>query len=146
MAELEQLSGPPDCLSGDCASFLNELLLFHQAAEVLLVDQAACKRLNTALQLQQGELRRHQLEHDRTVFDLGAKPGDPGREDAAMIGGHRPARNDGRRAAAVARGFRDQRGLVEQFVALQDQFLIPLAVIKTKRDRSALPAFALQRR
>ena len=88
MAEPEQLGGPSDRLSGDCASFLNELLRFHQAAEVLLVDQPACKRLNTALQLQQGEIGRHQFEHHRTIFDLGAQPRDAGGENAAVVTGH----------------------------------------------------------
>src|SRR3954470_6492393 len=55
MAEPEQLGRTADGVGGDCASFLNELLLLDQAAKILLVDQPACKRLNTALQLQQGE-------------------------------------------------------------------------------------------
>ena len=59
------LAGRPTGVGGDCASFLNELLLLDQAAKILLVHQPACKRLNTALQLQQGEFRRHQFEHHR---------------------------------------------------------------------------------
>ena len=85
MAEPEQLGGAADGIGGDCASFLNELLLLDQAAKVLLVHQPACKRFNTALQLQQGEFRRHQFEYHGTVFDLGAQPRDPGRENAAVI-------------------------------------------------------------
>src|SRR5258708_19655427 len=57
-----------------------------------LVEQAACKRLNTALQLQQGELRRHQFEHDRAIFDLGAQSCDSGCENAAMIGDRKSTR------------------------------------------------------
>ncbi len=94
VAEAEQLGRPPDGIGGHCASFFNEFLLLDQPAEVLLVDQPACERLNTALQLQQGEFGRHQLEYHRTVFDLGAQPRDAGRENAAMIRRHRlcPAR------------------------------------------------------
>src|SRR5215467_5592829 len=85
VAEAEQLGGAADGVGGDCASFLNELLLLDQASKILLVHQPACKRLNTALQLQQGEFRRHQFEHDGAVFDLGAQPRDPGGENAAVI-------------------------------------------------------------
>ena len=59
VAEAEQLGRAADGLSGDCASLLNELLLLDQAAKILLVHQSACKRFNIALQLQQGEFRRH---------------------------------------------------------------------------------------
>ena len=38
MAEPEQLGGAADGLGGDCASFLNELLLLDQAAKVLFVN------------------------------------------------------------------------------------------------------------
>ena len=85
MAETKQLGRAANGVGGDCASFLNELLLLDQAAKVLLVHQPAWKRLNAALQLQQGEFRRHQFEHHGAVFDLGAQPCDPGSENAAVI-------------------------------------------------------------
>ena len=43
------------------------------------------------------EGRRHQLEHQRAVFDLAAQPGDAGGQDAAMVVRHRLP---GHRAAA----------------------------------------------
>lgn len=145
MAEAEQLGRPSDGVGGHCASLFNEFLLLDEPAEVLLVDQPACERFNTALQLQQGELGRHQLEYHRAVFDLGAQPRDPGCEDAAMIRRHRLARHDWRLAVMRASGFRDQQRLVQQFVALQHKFFVPVAVIETEGDRAALPALALQR-
>src|ERR1700732_2886675 len=63
----------------------------NQAAEVLLVQVAPRDRLHGALQLGEGELARHQLEYDRTVFELGAQPRDGGGEDAAVIEAHRLA-------------------------------------------------------
>ena len=72
VTEPEKFGGAADGIGSDCASFLNELLLLNQPAKILFVHQPACKRLNAALQLQQGEFRRHQFEHHRTVFDLGA--------------------------------------------------------------------------
>jgi hypothetical protein len=98
------------------------LLLFHQATKILLVDQAACKRFNTALQLQQGEFRRHQLEHHRAVFDLGAQPRDSRCENAAMIcvigrPGTRMARC--RCREPLPGSARPRR---QQLIALQDQF------------------------
>ena len=86
MAEAKQLGGPPDRICGHCAGFLDQVLLLDQAAEILLVQPATGQRLDAALQLQQGEGRRHQFEHDRPIFDLGAQPRDAGGEDAAMIG------------------------------------------------------------
>jgi hypothetical protein len=96
------------------------------------------------LQLQQGEFRRHQFENHGTVFDLGAQPRDSGCENAAVIAGHGPAGNDGRGICPVTHGFRNQAGLVQQFIALQYQFLVPFALIEAERDGDALPAFALQ--
>jgi hypothetical protein len=54
MPEAEQLGWSANGVGGDSARFFNEFLLLDQPAEVLLVDQASCERLNTALQLQQG--------------------------------------------------------------------------------------------
>ncbi len=85
VAKPEQFGGAADRVGGDCASFLNELLLLDEAAKILLVDQPACKRLNTALQLQQGEFRRHQFEYHGAVFDFRAQPRDAGRENAAVV-------------------------------------------------------------
>ena len=59
--------------------------------KVLLVQMPPGQRLDGALQLEQGEVGRHQLEHHRPVFDLGPQPGDGGGEDAAVVVQHRVA-------------------------------------------------------
>src|SRR5258705_8476985 len=133
MAEPEQLGRAADGIGGDCASFLNELLLLDQAAKILLVHQPACKRFNTALQLQQGEFRRHQFEYHGTVFDLGAQPRDSGCENAAVISTHRPGRDDRRRAFPLTDRLRDPNRLVERLLALQHQLLVPFALVEAKR-------------
>ena len=125
----------PGC---DLASFLNELLLLDQAAEILLVQQPPGKRLDAALQLQQREGLRHQFEDHGMVFDLGAQPGDAGRENAAVIDDHGLARARRRgELAPVAPRLRDQPGLVEQLIALQDQFLVPAPPVEAEGDGDA---------
>ena len=79
-----------------------------QAAEVLLVQAASGDRLDGALQFGEREFARHQLEHHRAVFQLGAQPRDRGREDAAVIEPHRFAQSAGSLAAQRRlRGRRD---------------------------------------
>ena len=68
-------------------------------------------RLHGALQLREGELARHQLEYDRTVFELGAQPRDGGGEDTAVIEAHR--------LAQPGHGLPRQRG----FAAVAARFL-----------------------
>ena len=80
--------------------------------------------------LGQREFLRHQLEHHRPVFELGAQPRDRGRQDAAMIEAHRLAERRQlaareRRFAAVAPRLLDQAGLVEQLVAVEHLLLVP---------------------
>ena len=76
-----------------------------QPAEILLVQMAAGDRLDRALQFGERELARHQLEHDRAVFELGAQPRDRGGEDAAVVEAHRLAqrRELAARASAASR-------------------------------------------
>src|SRR5262249_3157411 len=84
-AEAEELCRPAAGLVQHLARFLDERLLLDQAAKVLLVQLSTCKSLDGTLQLQQRERRRHQLENDRAVFDLGAQPRDAGGKDAAGV-------------------------------------------------------------
>ncbi len=99
-----------------------------------------------ALELQQGELRRHQLEEHRAVFDLGPEPRNAGGEDAAMVVAHRHARHGldarWRRAVPFLQGFRYQARLVEQLIALQDQILVPVLHAVAEIDVDPLPALA----
>src|SRR5262249_39547970 len=80
-------------------------------------------RLHGALQFGEGELARHQLEYDGTIFELGAQPRDRGGEDAAMIEAHRLAQPRHRfprqrGLAAVAARFLDPARLLEALVAV----------------------------
>src|SRR5947207_1980283 len=87
-------------------------------------------RLDGALQLGQRELARHQLEHDRAVFELGAQARDRGREDAPVVEAHGFAeRREGlareRRLTAVAARLLDETGVVEELVAIEHLLLVP---------------------
>ena len=87
-------------------------------------------RLDGALQFGEREFGRHQLEHHRAVFQLGAQPRDRGGEDAAVVEAHRLAERGQlarvqRRLAAVAPRFLDQPRLVEQLVAVEHLLLVP---------------------
>ena len=44
--------------------------------------------------------------------------------------------------ARPTQSFFDQSRLVEKLVTLQDEFLVPVAAVKAKGDRSPLPALA----
>src|SRR5262245_19769856 len=131
-AEAEQRRRPPPGRGRGLAGRLDQGRGFNQAAEVLLVQVAPRDRLHRALQFGEGELARHQLEYDGTVFELGAQPRDRGGEDAAMIEAHRLAqprhRSPRQRAfAALAARFLDQAGLVEELVAVEHLLLVPRA-------------------
>src|SRR5579859_697991 len=131
----------------DLAGLLDQALRLDQAAEILLVQAAASERLDRALQVQQGEGGRQQLEHDRAIFDLGAQARDAGGEDAAMVMGHRLARHQpvgGNRAGACR--LRHQAGLIEQLEALQHQILVPAALGGAEGHRGALQPLAAERR
>ncbi len=95
-------AGRPPVAALIAAGLLDQPLLLDEPAEILLVQPHAGQRLDRALQLQQGESGRHQLEDDRPVFDLAAQPADRGREDPAMVGCHMLRRKRGRPAAARA--------------------------------------------
>src|SRR5262249_21040960 len=117
----------------------------NQAAEVLLVQVAPRDRLHGALQLGQGELARHQLEYDRTVFELGAQPRDGGGEDAAVIEAHRLAQpRHGlprpRGLAGLAARLLDQAGLVEELVAVERLLFVPRAAAEPEARAHALAA------
>src|SRR5215831_441383 len=126
-------------------------LLHDLAAEVLLVQVAPRDSLHGALQLGEGELARHQLEYDRTVFELGAQPRDRGGEDAAVIEAHRlsqPRRGLSRQRgfAAVAARFLDQAGLVEELVAVEHLLFVPRAAAEREARAHALAAAECARR
>src|SRR5207247_65244 len=101
-----------------------------QAAEILLVEMAARDRFDRALEFGQGELRRHQLEDYRAVFQLGAKTRDAGGEDAAVVEAHGDA--DRRRGFALRRDeapvafrLRDEADFVQELVAIENALLVP---------------------
>ena len=147
--EPEQFRRTPAGIWGGFPRFLDEFLLFDQAAEVLLVDEPPGQRLDTALQLQERKCFRHQFEHHRTIFNFGPQPGYAGGENAAVIEDHRLARarqrvgcgtlTKGPRRPSAYR-LRDEPRLVEQFVALQDELLVPGAAAEAEGDRDALAA------
>ncbi|MNL30277.1 hypothetical protein D3C87_1520040 [compost metagenome] len=83
--------------------------------------------------MQQGESVGHQFENYRPVFDLSPEARDAGGKNAAVIGKHRSAEIDPR----LTLGFFDQSGLIEQFVALKCQFLVPAAAIKAEGEVGA---------
>src|SRR3954454_4820045 len=95
LAEPEELGRTSDSISGHCACFFNEFLLLDETEEVLLVHRAPSQRLDRALQLRQCKFFQHKLEHDRTIFDLGAQPGNAGGENAAVITRHGAAGDGG---------------------------------------------------
>src|SRR5262249_24983844 len=150
-AEAEQRRRPPPGRGRGLAGRLDQGRGFNQAAEVLLVQVAPRDRLHRALQLGEGELARHQLEYDGTVFELGAQPRDRGGEDAAVIGAHGLGPpGDGlprqRGFAAVAARFLDQTGLVDELVAVKHLLLVPWTAAKREAQAHALAAAERARR
>jgi len=96
------------------------------------VQAPAGDRFDGALQFGQREFTRHQFEHHRAIFELGAQPRDRGREDAAVVEPHRLAQRRQafprqRGFASVAARFLDQPGLVEQFIAVEHALFVPRA-------------------
>ena len=146
-SETHQSGRPSAGLDADPAGFLDQTLVLDEAAEILLVQPHPQKRLDGTLQLQQGERRRHQLEHHRAVFDFAAQPPDRGGQDAAMVGRHR--RSEGRavsvwdRAAEYPPRLRDQAGLVKQLIALEDQFLVPRGAKGKPQALGSQPALGI---
>ena len=55
-AEAKQLGRPSPCILTRFAGFLDEFLLFDQAAKIVFVNQPSGQRLDAALQLQQREV------------------------------------------------------------------------------------------
>jgi len=64
-SEPEQFCRTPPGVLTHVSGFLDKLLLFYQAAEILLVEETPCQGFHAALQLQQRECVRHQFEHHR---------------------------------------------------------------------------------
>src|SRR6267154_41499 len=128
-AKADEARRPAAGRRADLPGFLDEALLLDEAAEILLVQPDTGERLDGALQLQQREGRRHQLEHDRPVFDLAAQAAERGRQDPAMIERHRDAGAQAiageRRPPEVAGRLGDEPRLVQELVAFEDQLLVP---------------------
>jgi hypothetical protein len=59
-------------------------VLLDEAEEIPLVWTHSQQGLDGALQLQQRERRRHQLEGKKTVFDLAAQPADGDSNEARL--------------------------------------------------------------
>ncbi len=100
-------------------------------------------RFDGALQIGEGELARHQLEHHGAIFQLGAQSRDRGRKDAAVIESHglaqrRHARAPERGAAAVTSRLLDQARLVEELVAVEHLLLVPRAATGAEAQAHAL--------
>src|SRR6185369_170484 len=75
------------------AGGLDEAAALDHAAEVLLVEMRAEHRLDRPLQLEQGELVRHQLEHDGAALHRAPQLADSARQHPGMVAqqlGHRP--------------------------------------------------------
>src|SRR6516162_2989040 len=144
-AEAEQRRRPPPGRGRGLAGRLDQGRRLDQPAEVLLVQVAPRDRLHGALQLREGELARHQLEYDRTVFELGAQPRDGGGEDAAVIEAHRLSQPGHglprqRGLAAVAARLLDQTGLIEELVAVERLLFVPRAAAEREARTHALAA------
>ena len=129
------------------AGLLDELLLLDEAAEIGLVQRKPGDRLDAALQLQEREDGRHQLEHDGIVFDLRPHPRDAGREDAAMVADHRQAEPSTLAVLPRTARLGDQPRLVQKLVALEDEFLVPAASVEPEVDspRGACARFRRRR-
>ena len=93
-AEDEQLGRPAAGLGVEAAGAFDQAAGFDQAAEVLLVQAHAGEGFDDALELQEGERGRQQLEDDGAVFDLAAQAAEGGGEDAPVVG--RPSARPGR--------------------------------------------------
>src|SRR5262249_1024652 len=147
-AEAEQRRGPPPGRGRGLAGRLDQGRGFNQAAEVLLVQVAPRDRLHRALQLGEGELARHQLEYDGTVFELGAQPRDRGGEDAAGIEAPwLPQPGDGLpRQPGLAAAFLARAGRVDECVAVGPFLLVPGAAAEREAQAHALAAAERARR
>src|SRR5271166_4140005 len=136
-AEAIGFGGATASVRNGLAGFLDKLLLLDQSAEIRLVNVKPSNRLDAPLQLQQRENRRHKLEHDRVVFDLGAEPRNSGRKNSAMVGDHWPPKRLVSMLACPTARFRDQPGFEEKLVALQHEFLIPTPTVEPEGDCGA---------
>src|SRR5262245_7222650 len=139
-AEAEELCRPAAGLVQHLARFLDEHLLLNQPAKVLLVQLSTCKSLDGTLQLQQRERRRHQLENDRAVFDLGAQPRDAGGKDAAVIMVHALAGRQRLNHRPTPRRLPHECRLVQQLVALQHELLVPSLLVSSESGVDAIRA------
>ncbi|ENN85225.1 hypothetical protein RHSP_55066 [Rhizobium freirei PRF 81] len=71
-AEAEEFGGPATGLALGAAGLLDQLLLFDQPAEILLMQSEPRQGLHVFLQLQKREILRHEFEDDGAIFDLGS--------------------------------------------------------------------------
>src|ERR1700730_14593593 len=83
--EPDQLGRTATGLRRNVTGILDQSLLVNQPTEILFVQPLAGERLDGALERKQREARRHQLEDDWAVLDLGPKARDAGRKNAAMV-------------------------------------------------------------
>src|SRR5260370_38006332 len=96
------------------AGILDDLLLPDEAAKIRLVDVEPCDRLDAALELQKREDRRHQLEDDGFVFDLGPYARDACRKNATVVADHRVAKSRPAAGAAPAPPLLDDTRLIDE--------------------------------
>src|ERR1700681_1603641 len=100
-------------------------------------------RLDRPLQFGQRKFLRHQFEHDRAVFQLGAEPRDGGRENPAVIEAHRLAERGERLPrecgfASVAPRFFEEARFIQELVALKHFFLVPGRALDAESEAKAL--------
>src|SRR5688572_18703464 len=126
-AKTKKLCGTASCGLFDAARRLQEVAVFDQAPEVLLVQAHARQGFDRSLQLQQGEGLRQELEDHRTVLQLAAQAPERRRDDAPVVEGKlRPGRAClAGTAAAVALELGHEAGFVQEFVAFEHADRVP---------------------
>jgi hypothetical protein len=73
----------------ESAGSFDQAAVFQEPPEVLLVQAQAGQGFDHSLELKEREGRREQLENDGAVFQFSAQPAESGRENSAVIEGHR---------------------------------------------------------
>src|SRR5215468_12226010 len=101
--------------------------------------------LDRVLQLGQREFLWHQLENDRSIFELCTQPCDGRCQYAPVIEAHglSQCRKRGpgeRRLAAITSRLFHQSGIVEELIAVEHLFLIPWAVVGPEAEPKPLAA------
>ncbi len=98
-AEPQQFRWTPAGIWRGFPGFLDEFLLFDQAAEILLVEEPSRQGLDAPLQLQKRKGFRHQFKHHRMIFNFSPEPRYASGEDPAVIENHGLAREPAMRRA-----------------------------------------------